>query len=550
VHYVARMFVQATKCKHGHATYLTYLVRESFRTPHGPRSRTVCNITALPPDTRQLIAHSLSGHRFVASESLELAEAWSFGGLAVVRQAWDDFGLDRLFSTVACQRSTGLLKAMVFGRILFPSAKLALVDQARGTLLAAACGLDQASEDFDEDDLYAAMDELNGRWVSMERQLYERGFPQGVSLVFYDLTSVYFEGNGPVGISRYGHSRDHRSDRPQVMLAVATDEQGVPLHLEVLRGNRGDTTTLQGLLRTLRRRFGIKEAVFVFDGGMSSKLNLEAMEALQLKYVTRLGARTLEELLAELPKDQAPELWDRTQVMEIVRGGKRYVIAGGPWRQQRDQQRRQARLAKAEAELKRLAAVKRKKVKPQKLASQVGRALQRLKAHKYFEYSVDEQGQLQWSRRSDLIRLEAIRDGLYLLGTNATVEQIPSAGVVSHYKNLLEVEDAFCHLKAYLQVRPVFHWRPDRVRNHVRICFLAYWLSSKLDVQWRQKEQTIEVHNLLRQLQSIRLGRLEVGGKTFKTMVTHVPKDLNATLNKLGLLPLFAQPPTWAPGGL
>jgi len=121
------------------------------------------------------------------------------------------------------------------------------------------------------------------------------------------------------------------------------------------------------------------------------------------------------------------------------------------------------------------------------------------------------------------------------------------AGVVSHYKNLLEVEDAFCHLKSYLRVRPVFHWRPDRVRSHVRICFLAYWLSAKLEVQWRQKDQTIEVHNLLRQLQSIRLGRLEVGGKIFKTMVTQVPKDLNGTLDKLGLLPLFAHPPAWAP---
>lgn len=547
VDYVARMFVQATKCKRGQTTYLTYLVRESFRTAHGPRSRTVCNITALPALTRDLIAQSLRGQSFVAPETLELTDAWSFGGLAVLRQAWDDLALDRLFSPVASPRTAGLLQAMVFGRILFPSAKLALVDQARGTLLAAACGLDQASEDFDEDDLYAAMDELTGRWVPMEKQLDEQGFPHGVSLVLYDLTRVYFEGDGPAWISRYGHSRDHRSDRPQVMLAVATDAQGVPLHLEVLRGNRGDTTTLQGLLRTLRQRFGIKEAVFVFDGRMSSRLNLEAMEALQLKYVTRLGASALEELLAQLPSDQTPELWDRTQVMEIVREGKRYVIAGGPWRQQRDQQRRQARLAKAQAELKRLAAVKRKKVDSQKLASQVGRALQRLKAHKYFEYSVDERGQLQWSCRTHLIRAEAIRDGLYLLGTNASVQQIPSAGVVSHYKNLLEVEDAFCHLKAYLQVRPVFHRRPDRVRNHIRIGFLAYWLSAKLDVQWRQKDQTIEVHNLLRQLQSIRLGRLAVQGQTFKTMVTQVPKDLNTTLNKLALLPLFAHPPAWAP---
>lgn len=541
------MFVQATQCKRGNRTYLTYLIRESFRTAKGPRSRTLCNITALPAPTRELISQSLRGQSFVATESLQLAQAWSFGGLAVLHQAWEEFGLNTIFDFAADARRAGLLKAMTLGRILFPGAKLALVDEARGTLLAASCGLDQATEDFDQDDLYAAMDEFNGHWVGIEKQLYRQGFPQGVSLVLYDLTSVYFEGQGPQGISRYGHSRDHRSDRPQILLAVAADAQGVPLHLEVLRGNRGDTTTLQGLLATLGRRFGIREAVFVFDGGMSSKVNLAAMEELGLKYVTRLGAGALAQLLSDLPADASPDLWDRTQVMEVMREGKRYVVAGGGWRRQRDEQRRQARLAKAQNELQRLAAVKRQMVNPQKLASQVGRTLQRLKAHKYFAYAVDQNGQLQWSRRTDVIQAEKLRDGLYLLDTNALAEQIPSVGVLNHYKNLLEVEDAFCRLKDYLRVRPVFHHRPDRVRNHVRICFLAYWLSAKLERQWRQKDQSIEVHNLLRQLQTIRLGRLEVKGKLFKMMVTQVPADLNATLTKLRLLPLFSQPPTWAP---
>src|SRR5712671_6475344 len=510
------MFVQATKSRRQNKTYVSYLVREAFRTSKGPRSRTVCNISALPPEVRDLVAAALSGKSCVALEQIELSQALDYGGLAVLRDAWQRFGLKKLFAEVPQVRQRRLLQAVIFGRILFPCAKLALVEQAGGTLLAAACGLCQQSELFDEDDLYEAMDALNGRWVPIEKKLYAEAFQQGVSLVLYDLTSVYFEGKGPQGLGAYGYSRDHREDRPQILLAVATDPEGVPIHLEVLRGNRADTTTLQGLLATLRRRFGIKEAVFVFDGGMSSRVNLEAMEALKLKYVTRLSASVLDELVAELPADQSPELWDRTQVMEIVREGKRYVIAGGSWRQQRDQQRRQARLSKAENELKRLAAVPRKKVNPQKLASQVGRALQRLKAHKYFDYAVDPNGQLQWSRRTEVIQAEKIRDGLYLLGTNASAEQIPKAGVLSHYKNLLEVEDVFCNLKDYLRVRPVYHRRPDRVRNHVRICFLAYWLSAKLERQWRQKDQTIEVHNLLRQLQAIRLGQLQVHGKPFK----------------------------------
>lgn len=541
------MFVQLTKCRRAGHLYLTYLVRESFRTPQGPRSRTLCNITPLPPETRELIAQSLRGQSFVATDDLQLPQACSYGGLAVLRQAWEAFGLDRLFAFLKSRRAAGLLQAMVFARILFPSAKLALVDEARGTLLAAACGLDQRSEDFDEDDLYGAMDQLNGRWVPIEKQLYVQGFPQGVSLVLYDLTSVYFQGQGPQGTSQYGYSRDHRDDRPQMLLAVAADAQGVPIHLEVLRGNRADVSTLPAMLRTLRRRFGIQEAVFVFDGGMSSKVNLAAMEELGLKYVTRLSVSVLKKLVNEAPEAGAPELWDRTDVMEIVHLGKRYVIAGGAWRQQRDRERRESRMAKAEVRLKELAAVKRKKLDAQKLASQVGRALQRLKAHKYFDYRVDGEGKLQWSQRAEIVQEEARLDGLYVLGTNTTADLVPSQGVLGHYKNLLEVEDAFCHLKSYLEVRPVFHWRPDRVRNHVRICFLAYWLSAKLAVEWQSKDQTIEVHNLLRQLQSIRLGYLEVEGKTLKTLVTKVPPELNPILSKLGLLPLFASPPSWAP---
>src|SRR5512136_3441000 len=112
---VARMFVQATTCRHGKTTYVTYLVRESFRTPKGPRSRTICNITALPAQTRELISQSLRGQSFVAGESLQLAQAWSFGGLAILHQAWEEFGLGTIFNFVANPRTAGLLKAMILG---------------------------------------------------------------------------------------------------------------------------------------------------------------------------------------------------------------------------------------------------------------------------------------------------------------------------------------------------------------------------------------------------------------------------------------------------
>jgi hypothetical protein len=536
------VFVQATSSSRKNGkTYVSYLVRESFRTPEGPRSRTICNITDLPAHTRDLIIASLKGQDFLPADQVQLHEALDYGGLAVLNDAWSRFGLGELFANIGSPRQRGLLQAVIYSRLLFPCAKLSLAQKAEGTWLAQACGL-KATESFDEDDIYTAMDELNGHWVSLEKRLYQRAFPKSARLVLYDLTSVYFEGQGPEHMAQYGHSRDHRSDRHQILLAVATDTEGLPIHVSILRGNRNDTQTLQGLLHTLRRRFEIREATFVFDGGMSSQINLEAMDAAHLGYVTRLSAVTLRSLVEALALEKQMELGDRQKLMEVTHEGKRYVIAGGPWRQQRDQERRQSRIDKAEAELSRLSAVERKKVDVQKLASQVGRSLQRLKAHKYFTYRVDAQGRLQWERKGELIAQEAQQDGWYLLHTNEPVEKCSGEQVLGHYKGLLDVEEAFCELKSYLEVRPIHHRRPDRVVNHVRLCFLAYWLSARLGGEWRAKGETEEVPRVLRHLQTIRLGLLRMGPDRHRAVMTQVPQNMNEQLRKLGLAPLFASP--------
>lgn len=536
------MFVQNTTSRRGKKVYKSYLVRESFRTTKGPRSRTVCNITGLAEAVREMIALALRGRTLVPADALAMSGALDYGGLAVLVDAWDRYGLDGVLCRAGTPRQRALLKAMVLGRLLFPSSKLALSEQAEGTLLAKACGL-KPDEGFDEDDLYEAMDALSGEWVGTEKALYARAFQGSVQLVLYDLTSVYFEGKGPFGISRYGHSRDHRKDRPQVLLAVATDAEGLPIHIEVLRGNRTDNTTLQSLLVTLRRRFGIRAATFVFDGGMSSRLNLETMTKDSLIFVTRLSSATLGALLEASETQLQMELGDSTRVMEIEHEGKRYVIAGGVWRRQRDQERRTARIAKGEAVLKKLAGSRRRKPDAQKLASQAGRALERVKAHKYFTYRVEVNGTLTWTRKSDVIEEETSMDGWYLLHTNATPQQASAEETLRRYKGLLEVEDAFREVKSYLEVRPVFHYRPDRVRNHVRLCFLAYWISARLGKEWGMLNERAEVPRILRRLQTIRVGVLTLRGATIRTSLTQIPKPLNDLLAKLGLLHLFASPP-------
>jgi transposase len=542
------VFVEVIKSKaKSGKVYETVLVRESLRTPEGPRSRTVCNITGLPPAAQQAVADSLKGLALVSPLSASLHHALDYGGIAVLRDAWARFGLAD-FLTAMPQPAAARLQAIVFSRLLFPCAKLALADNARGTVLAAACAL-PAAEAFDEDDLYAAMDQLTGRWSPLVQGLYQKAFPDKVRIALYDITSVYFEGHGPKGLARYGHSRDHRPDRVQVNLAVVTDEKGVPISLSILRGNRADNKTLPGLLKLLKRRFGITAATFVFDGGMSGRINLKAMSGAGLNYVTRLSNATLESLIADHDSVAGEiaqmELGDAPQLIEIEHAGQRHVLAGGAWRAQRDVERRAARLAKGEAILTKPAAAKRRKVNAQKLASTAGRALERAKAHKYFNYEVDSAGQLQWSRRQSVIAEETNRDGWYLLHTNQSAAQSPAADVLSHYKSLLEVEDAFRELKTYLKVRPVYHYRADRVVNHIRLCFLAYWMSARLGREWGLEGNHEEVVRVLRRLQTIRVGELRFEGTASRSVMTGIPPELEETLRALKIQKLFAAPPAW-----
>lgn len=536
------MYIQVSKSKIKGKTYECRTVRESYRTPQGPRSRLICNISKLPLHVQDAIVQMLkSNSAMVASNSLGLSDALDFGGISVLHDAWERFGLDRILAEIPNEVGKSRLKAMIFGRILFPGSKLSLQTRAAGIALAASCGL--RDTDLQEDLLYFAMDTLSGNWVGIERGLYKEAFrKQDITLVLYDLTSSYFEADGPKQLAQYDHSRDHRNDRRQLILALACDPSGIPLHMEVLNGNRADQTTLLPLLVTLRRRFNVENVVFSFDGGMSSRLNLQQMRDDELDYVTRFSSSSFLFMLKKMPQDSQPELWDRNQLAEFE--GHRYVAAGSEYRRQRDAERRECRICAAEKKLKRFNEVKRKKIDVQSLASQVGRMLERVKALKYFEFNILPNGRCEYRRKEDLIVEESQLDGWYLLTTSLTDE--PKETIFRHYRNLLEVEDAFREVKTYLEMRPIFHHRIDRVRNHVRICFLAYWISARLKNEWHIFSETREVPLVLRELQQIRIGRLRVGNLPVKTLMTDIPQKLNQTLAKLKILPLFRTIPKWA----
>lgn len=540
------MYVQTSRSEVKGKTYECKTVRESYRTPKGPRSRLVCNISKLPEPVQVAIEALVKdpGGSLLWSGSIGLCEALDIGGIAVLHDAWDRFGLDGVLGEVAEDADRGRLKAMVFARLLFPGSKLSLKTVSADSALAASCGLQQ--EDLDDDRLYRAMDALSGNWARIEKGLYREAFPEGATLALYDLTSSYFEGAKNKKLAKYSYSRDHRDDRMQLILALATNPEGVPIHMEVLKGNRAGSSTLVPLLTTLGRRFGIKRAVFAFDGGMSSAINLEQMRSDELDYVTRLFGPTLRSVVRKLPEDNQAELWDRDSLVEFEEDGKRCVVAGSEYRRQRDSERREARIVKGRQGLRAFNAVTRRKVDVQKLSAQVGRMLSRAKALKYFDYHIEADGTATWSEKAKVIEEASRFDGWYLLTTSLTRPQATKETVFSHYRNLLEVEDAFRETKSYLEMRLIYHQRDDRVRNHIRIWFLAYWISARLGKTWKELGERREAPLVLKELQQIKVGKLRVGHAPLKMVLTDIPARLYALLNKLNLVSLFRRPPAWA----
>ena len=542
------MFIQEirTKRKDNKGGYTCTLIKESYRTKNGPRSRTVANISKLGETIIQVIKNALKGKILVDSSELDLDSALDFGGIAILKELWDSNNLDQLFSSFKHKK---ILQALIFSRILFPGSKLKLKDLAMGTALCKCVGITE--EELNEDVLYAAMDELSGKWVEIERRLFSMRIEQQIDtvrIVLYDITSVYFEGKGPEHLSQYGYSRDHRSDRRQVVVALATDTTGIPIHMQVLRGNRNDQKTLLGLLNTMKRRFGIQNAIFVFDGGMSSQFNLEALEANGFDYVTRVNEKKLTAMLDGLySKKNEPffqlELHDQ-ELITVEKEGKRYVIVGSKYRFKRDQERRLYRINKGESILEDINRVSRKKINVQKVASMVGRRLQTAKAHHYFDYDVNDLGKVLWSKKNDVIESEEQRDGIYILKTTLSTSQANDQDILDHYKGLIAVEHSFCQMKSFIDIRPVRHYRIDRVRNHIRLCFLSYYMTSLLKNNWNAFDVKSNVPTLLKQFQSIRVGTLYCMNQKI-TKLTTIPKKMNDIIQSLNLQKLFSKPPTW-----
>ncbi len=476
------MHVARVRSVHGGKAYVSVLLRQSYREDGRVKHRTLASLTALPPALVEVVERSLRGERFLAvGETLPIRRSLPHGHVAAVLGLTRSLGLPGMLDRRPSRRRD-LATALIAARLLAPASKLATAALLGQTTLGAACGVDGA----DENELYGAMDWLLARQDRIERALAGRHLHSG-SLVLYDLTSTYVEGSH-CPLARHGHSRDHRPDRPQIEFGLLTDERGCPVAVEAFPGNTADPATVETAVDKLRVRFGLVDIVLVGDRGMLTSARIERLrETGGIGWVSCLRAPAIRRLVDA--GDLQLGLFDETNLAEITSPefpGERLVVCRNPALAAERARKREALLVATEENLARVAAsVARGRLRTAAaIGLRAGRVVNAKRMAKHFELDIAE-GVFAYRRRIDAIAAEAALDGLYVVRTSVGPERLDTPAVVETYKRLAAVERDFRALKGDdLAVRPIFHWREDRVRAHLFLCFLAAYVRWHLEAAW------------------------------------------------------------------
>jgi len=460
-----------------------YLLRESFRQGGKVRKRTLANLSSLPDAQIFAIRAILGGEQLQpVQQRFEALASSPHGHVAAVRLAMHRLGFESLVASRP-SRQRDLVCAMVAARVPAPHTKLATTRWWHTTTLAQEFSV----ADADEDELYRAMDWLLKRQPTIEQKLAARHLREG-GLVLYDLSSSYFEGSC-CPLAKFGHNRDGKRGKRQVNYGLVTEARGCPVAVSVFDGNTGDATTLLAQVERVRQQFGIATMVVVGDRGMISHKSIEELKGLTgVAWITALKSAQIN-LLVEAGGLQLG-LFDQRNLFEFTHPdypGERLVACRNPQLAELRAAKRQALLEATSAELKKVCAMveHHRLAGRAKIGVRVGRVVNKYKVAKHFELQIEDHHFAFWIR-DDQVREEAALDGVYVLRTPLPTEKMAAAEVVRSYKSLSNVERAFRSLKtADLKLRPIHHWLADRVRSHIFLCLLAYYVAWHMREAWR-----------------------------------------------------------------
>jgi transposase len=465
-------------------TYVTYLLRHSYRDGLAVKHETLANLSHLPERVVDLVRRSLQGESFAsANEQFKVACSKPHGHVQAVLGTIRKIGLDSLLAAKP-SRERDLVIGMIAERLLFPCSKLATTRHWLSTTLAEELGVADATVE----ELYQAMDWLLGRQKTIENKLAAAHLGEQ-SLVLYDVSSSFYEGH-TCPLAKYGHDRDGKKGLPIIVYGLLTDGQGRPVAIDVYAGNTADPTTVPDQVDKLRQRFQLQRVVLAGDRGMLTETQLDHLKKHPgLGWISALRSHAIRKLIDSGPLQRS--LFDSVDLAEIAAPAypeERLIACYNPLLAEQRCRKRQELLAKTEEQLTALAdQVARRTKKPlsqTEIALKAGRLVNRWKMAKHFHLIIAD-GVFRWTRRQAAITKEEQLDGIYVIRTSEPQERLSAADSVRSYKRLAQVERAFRCLKGVdLMVRPIYHRVEPRVRAHLFLCMLAYYVEWHLRQAW------------------------------------------------------------------
>lgn len=477
-------YVVTTTRRYKGKVYRSHLLRRSYREGPSVKNETLGNLSHLPDPLVEIIRRSLRGEAFVpVQERFEITASHAHGHVQAVRSAMQQLDFASVLASKSC-RERDLVLAMVTARILAPHTKLATTRWWHTTTLAEDLGVADATED----DLYAAMDWLLGRQDTIQKKLAARHLKSG-SLVLYDLSSSYFEGT-TCPLAKLGYNRDGKKGKLQVNYGLLTDRRGCPVAVSVYEGNTADASTLLPEVERLRNGFGLKTVVLVGDRGMISHKAIDTLKQQDgMAWITALKTTSIRALVEQGVLQLG--LFDERNLYELAHPdypGERLIACRNPELAKLRAHKREDLLQATEKSLEKI----RSRVDLGRLKGQdqigicVGKVVNQYKVAKHFELTIRDTV-FSFRRKQDGIDIEAALDGIYIIRTSVAQAQMDSADCVRNYKSLADVERAFRALKTIdLKIRPIHHRLAERVRAHIFLCMLAYYVEWHLRDAWRE----------------------------------------------------------------
>lgn len=484
--------IETIRKKQNGKTYVTHLLRHTYRENGKVKHLTLGTLSDLPDDLIEVMRRRLAGEPLPTEhDDFQIVRSLPHGHVAAVLGTLKKIGLDQVISSKPC-REAQLVIAMLVLRIIAPGSKLANLTGLQPETAQHSLAGELRLQDIEKPELYEALDWLLKRQTRIENKLAKKHLTDG-TLVLYDVSSSYYTGRRSELI-KDGYSRDGKPGEPQIVYGLLCAPDGCPVSIEVFSGNTADPTTFTAQVNKVRKRFGIQRVVLVGDRGMitSKRIDEDLREVEGLDWITALRNDSIRKLVEQ--KTIQLTLFDERDLAEVASAeypDERLVVCRNPLLADERARKRKVLLQAAEKKLDAVAkAVSRKKCPlrgKDKIGLRIGRELKSTKMQKHFELTIQEDS-FSYRRLEEKIADEAALDGLYVVRTSLPKETLSAEQTVAAYKDLSQVEWAFRSMKSVdLKVRPIYHWKDNRIRAHVFLCMLAYY------VEWHMRGALAEL---------------------------------------------------------